>query len=382
MAEVLDYMDEWGPEKIVVVYDTRTKMKGMLVIDNTARGMGKGGCRMAPDVTLWDCFRLARAMTWKLALADIFLGGAKAAIVADPKAPNKEEIVRAFVRAIRKLLPDEYVFGNDMGFNEDDEAIVIDECGGDMRVAVGTPHELGGLPYDELGLTGYGVAEAAEVAAKNLGMELDGATVSIQGLGAVGSFAAKFLSEKGARIICISSTSGALHDPAGIDINKLLELKKKFRGASIKEYSGGKLLPVGDELTLDVDILIPAAKGDVITKDNVNDVKAKIIVEGANFPTTAAAEAIIRQSHVLLVPDIIANAGAAIATGKAMDNRHSCMALDFNEVYAVVESTIRRNVGMILDEARRRNRFPRDIALNIAKERVLKAMKLRKRILR
>lgn len=382
MAEVLDYMDEWGPEKIVVVYDTRTKMKGMLVIDNTARGMGKGGCRMAPDVTLWDCFRLARAMTWKLALADIFLGGAKAAIVADPKAPNKEEIVRAFVRAIRKLLPDEYVFGNDMGFNEDDEAIVIDECNGDMRVAVGTPHELGGVPYDELGLTGYGVAEATEVAAKNLGMELDGATVSIQGLGAVGSFAAKFLSEKGARIICISSTSGALYDPAGIDINKLLELKKKFRGVSIKEYSGGKLLPVGDELTLDVDILIPAAKGDVITKDNVNDVKAKIIVEGANFPTTAAAEAIIRQNHVLLVPDIIANAGAAIATGKAMDNRYSCMALDVNEVYAVVESTIRRNVGMILDEAQRRNRSPRDIALNIAKERVLKAMKLRKRILR
>lgn len=238
------------------------------------------------------------------------------------------------------------------------------------------------MPYDELGLTGYGVAEATEVATKNLGMELDGATVSIQGLGVVGSFAAKFLREKGARIICISSTSGALHDPAGIDINKLLELKKKFHGASIKEYSGGKLLPVGDELTLDVDILIPAAKGDVITKDNVNDVKAKIIVEGANFPTTAAAEAIIRQSHVLLVPDIIANAGAVIATGKAMDNRYSCMALDVNEVYAVVESTIRRNVGMILDEARRRNRFPRDIALNIAKERVLKAMKLRKRILR
>lgn len=380
MVEVFDFMDEWGPEKVLVVYDTRTGMKGMVIIDNTARGMGKGGCRMAPDVTLWDCFRLARAMTWKWALADIFLGGAKSAIVADPKGPKKEEIVRAFVRAIRKLLPDEYVFGNDMGFNEEDEAIVIDECDGDKRVAVGTPHELGGVPYDELGLTGYGVASATEVAAEHLGMKLDRATVSIQGLGAVGSFAAKFLHEKGARIICISSTSGALYNREGIDINKLLELKKRFRGAAIKEYPEAKLLLGGNELTLDVDILIPAAKGDVITKENVNAVKAKIIVEGANFPTTAAAEAVIRQSRVLLVPDIIANAGAAIATGKAMDNRYSCMAPDTDELYAAVSSVITRNVGLILDEARRRNQFPRDTALNIAKERVLKAMKLRRRI--
>ncbi len=380
MVEVFDFMDEWGPEKVLVVYDTRTGMKGMVVIDNTARGMGKGGCRMAPDVTLWDCFRLARAMTWKWALADIFLGGAKSAIVADPKGPKKEEIVRAFVRAIRKLLPDEYVFGNDMGFNEEDEAIVIDECDGDKRVAVGTPHELGGVPYDELGLTGYGVASATEVAAEHLEIGLDRATVSIQGFGAVGSFAAKFLHEKGARIICISSTSGALYNREGIDINKLLELKKRFRGAAIKEYPEAKLLLGGNELTLDVDILIPAAKGDVITKENVNAVKAKIIVEGANFPTTAAAEAVIRQSRVLLVPDIIANAGAAIATGKAMDNRYSCMAPDTDELYAAVSSVITRNVGLILDEARRRNQFPRDTALNIAKERVLKAMKLRRRI--
>ena len=381
MVEVFDLMDEWGPEKVLAVYDTRTGMKGMVVIDNTARGMGKGGCRMAPDVTLWDCFRLARAMTWKWALADIFLGGAKAAIVADPKATNKEEIVRAFVRAVRKLLPDEYVFGNDMGFNEEDEAIIIDECGGDMRVAVGTPRELGGVPYDELGLTGYGVAEATEVAAEHLGIELEGATASIQGLGAVGSFAAKFLHEKGVRIICISSISGALHDPEGIDIDELLKLKQEFRDAAVKEYSGGKLLPLGDELTLDVDILIPAAKGDVITGDNVNAIKAKMIVEGANFPVTAAAEAVIQQSHRLLVPDIIANAGAAIATGKAMDNRYSCMAPDIDELYGAIKSIIRRNVGMILDEASRKNQSPRGVALNIAKERVLKAMKLRRRIL-
>lgn len=112
-----------------------------------------------------------------------------------------------------------------------------------------------------------------------------------------------FFMKKGARIVCISSTSGALHDPAGIDINELLELKKKFRGAAVKEYSGGKLLPVEDELTLDVDIVIPAAKGDVITGDNVNAVKAKIIVEGANFPTTAAVSSIIRRNVGMILDE-------------------------------------------------------------------------------
>ena len=164
MSDVFEWMDEFGPEKILIVHDTKTGMKGMVVIDNTARGIGKGGCRMSANVSLHDCFRLARTMTWKWAMADIFLGGAKACIKNDPTSPDKEEIIRAFVRKIRKLIPDEYVFGNDMGFSERDGAIALDEAE-DMKAAVGTPAELGGLPYDELGVTGYGVAEAAECAA-------------------------------------------------------------------------------------------------------------------------------------------------------------------------------------------------------------------------
>lgn len=119
---------------------------------------------MDPSMTLWDCFRLARTMTWKWAMADIFLGGAKAGIRNDPRSRHKEEMIRAYVKKIRKFLPDEYVFGNDMGFAEKDGAIALDEAE-DMKAAVGTPAELGGLPYDELGVTGYGIVEAAECAA-------------------------------------------------------------------------------------------------------------------------------------------------------------------------------------------------------------------------
>ncbi len=380
MPEVLEWMDEWGPEKILIVRDTRTGMKGMLVIDNTARGMGKGGCRMAPDVTLWDCFRLARTMTWKWAMADIFLGGAKAAIIADPNSPNKEEIVRAFVRAIKKMLPDEYVFGSDMGFAEPEEAIVIDECEGDMRVAVGTPGELGGLPYDELGLTGYGIAEATEVGTEHLGMNLTEATVSIQGLGAVGSFTAKFLHEKGAKIVAVSGTKGALYEPSGLDIQRLLQLKKEFGREAVRKYEGGRLIPLGDELKLDVDILIPAAKGDVITKENVDAVKAKLIVEGANFPVTLECQEILHKRGILLIPDFVANAGAVMGTGKSMFYRYSCEKLDPAEVYTSIKSKMKSNVATVLSEVKGTNKLPIDVALDIAKERVRKAMELRRRI--
>ncbi len=228
MADIFEWMDECGPEKMIVVHDTRTGMMGMLVIDNTARGPGKGGCRMDPNMTLQDCFRLARTMTWKWAMADIYLGGAKAGIRNDPKSPYKEEIIRAYVKKIRKFLPDEYVFGNDMGFAEKDGAIALDEAE-DMKAAVGTPAELGGLPYDELGITGYGVVEAAECAAPYRGIDLRKATVSIQGFGAVGAFAAKFMREKGAKVVAVSSIEGAVYDPQGLDVEKppFLEGRKK-----------------------------------------------------------------------------------------------------------------------------------------------------------
>ena len=380
MSEVTEWMDKWGPEKIIVVHDTRTGMKGMLVIDNTARGMGKGGCRIAPDVTLWDCFRLARTMTWKWAIADVFLGGAKAAIVVDPKDPNKEEIVRAFVRAIRKFLPDEYVFGNDMGFSGKDEAIVIDECGGDTRVAIGTPAALGGLPYDEMGLTGYGVAEVTGVAVEYCGLNLNEASIAIQGLGAVGSFTARYLSQKGAKIVAISSIEGALYDPNGLNIERLCRLKEECGDSAINEYAEAKVIPTGEEVKLGVDILIPAAGGDVISEENAGDVKAKLIVEGANFPITNGAERILDEKGVLIVPDIVANAGAAIGAGLAMHQRYSYCGIEQSEIYSTIRQKITSNVSLVLNEARKRNRSPRQVALEIAQERVLEAMKVKGRI--
>jgi glutamate dehydrogenase (NAD(P)+) len=379
MSEVFEWMDEWGPEKIIIVHDTKTGMKGMVVIDNTARGPGKGGCRMDANMTLLDCFRLARTMTWKWAMADIFLGGAKAGIKNDPKSPFKEEIIRAYVKKIRKFLPDEYVFGNDMGFAEKDGAIALDEAE-DMKAAVGTPAELGGLPYDELGITGFGVVEAAECAAPYRGIDLSRAIVSIQGFGAVGAFSAKFFEEKGARIIAVSSVDGAIYDPQGLDVPRLLALREKFGDKAVLKYGRGQKIPLGKELELPADILIPGAKGDVITEKNMKRIKAKLIVEGANFPTTEVAQKYFHQKGILVVPDFVANAGAVMGAGKAMDNRYSCDILEPQEVYDTVKRKMWKNVAMVLDDSKKFRRFPREVALAISKERVRKAMELRGRI--
>jgi glutamate dehydrogenase (NAD(P)+) len=379
MSEVFEWMDEWGPEKMIVVHDTRTGMMGMLVIDNTARGPGKGGCRMDPDMTLLDCFRLARTMTWKWAMADIFLGGAKAGIRNDPKSPFKEEIIRAYVRKIRKFLPDEYVFGNDMGFAEKDGAIALDEAG-DMKTAVGTPAELGGLPYDELGITGYGVVEAAECAAPFKGIDLKGATVSIQGFGAVGAFAARFIKEKGAKVVAISSIEGAIYDPQGLDVDRLLALKEKFGDRGVLKYGGGRRIHPGKELELAVDVLIPGATGDVLGEKNMRNVRAKMIVEGANFPSNGAAQKYFFQKGILVVPDFVANAGAVMSTGPAMDNRYSCDVLEPRVIFETVKKKMWKNVTMVLEESKKRRRLPREVALAISQERVRKAMELRGRV--
>ena len=378
MADVFEWMDEWGPEKIIAVHDTKTGMMGMLVIDNTARGTGKGGCRMDPNMTLQDCFRLARTMTWKWAMADIFLGGAKAGIRNDPKSPYKEEIIRAYVKKIRKFLPDEYVFGNDMGFAEKEGAIALDEME-DMKTAVGTPAELGGLPYDELGITGYGVVEAAECAAPYRNIDLPKATVAIQGFGAVGAFSAKFIKEKGAKVLAISSIDGGLYDPQGLDVDKLLALREKHGDKAILKYGRGQQIPQGKELEVEVDVLIPGATGDQITEKNMKNVKAKVVVEGANFPTVDAAQRYFHEKGILLVPDFVANAGAVMGAGKAMDNRYSCDILEPQEVYDTVKRKMWKNVGMVLEESKRSKRLPREVALAISQERVRKAMELRGR---
>ncbi|MEU1883687.1 Glu/Leu/Phe/Val dehydrogenase dimerization domain-containing protein [Streptosporangium sp. NPDC020072] len=379
MTDALEIVDDWGPEKIVVVSHRRTGMKGVLVVDNTARGMGKGGTRMAPTVTVAEVARLARNMTWKWAGADLFYGGAKAGIAADPASPDKEAILRAFVRALYNEVPREYVLGLDMGLTEDDAAVVQDELG-DRGAAVGTPAHLGGIAYDQLGVTGFGVAEAADAAAAHLGRPLGGARVAIQGYGAVGRAAARRFSALGAAVVAVSTAYGAVYDPVGLDVAALESARDEYGDAFVTRFDGGGFLPAGRELLVDCDVLVPAAVQDVIDEDTAQRVKASLIVEGANLPTSAAAQEVLSGRGVTVVPDFIANAGGVIAAAFAMDARYSGFLPDSGAVFTAISGRLRANTVGVLEEAHRLALTPHAAGRKISQDRVAAAMRSKGRI--
>jgi glutamate dehydrogenase (NAD(P)+) len=376
-ADTFELMDDWGPEKVVCVCDRRTGMRGVLVIDNTARGMGKGGTRMSPTLTVEEVARLARTMTWKWAAVDLYHGGAKAGILGDPRSRDKESILRAFARALRNEVPEEYVFGLDMGLTERDAAIFADELG-DRGAAVGLPRALGGLPYDELGVTGYGVAEAADAAARAIDLSIVGTTVAIQGFGAVGQAAAERLFELGAVVTAVSTARGAVIDPAGIDVARMSALRAEVGDDCVHEY--GNAVDAWEALEAPAQILVPAAREDVIDKDLAQRTEALLVVEGANLPTTPVARQVLHERGVVIVPDFIANAGGIVAAAHSMDARRSPFTVDPTDVFPMISAKVRANAETVVRASRAHGIAPHAAAQQIAEERVRDAMLLRGRI--
>jgi glutamate dehydrogenase (NAD(P)+) len=358
--------DELGPAKVALVRDPRAKLEAIVVVDNTACGPAIGGVRMAPDVTLEEVARLARAMTFKNAAAELAHGGGKAGIVADPRLPaaEKARLVRAFGRAIRDLV--EYIPGPDMGTDEACMGHLHDEIGR----AVGLPPVLGGIPLDTIGATGFGLAIAAEVAAEFAGIRLRGARVAVQGFGAVGRHAARFLAERGARLVAAADSRGAVANPDGLDLARLIAFKEP--GGSLREFPGGAPLAGEDLIGVDCEIWIPAARPDVLDAANADRVRAKLVLQGANIPATAEAEAMLHARGVVSVPDFIANAGGVI-----------CAAVEYHggtraQAFSMIEEKIRANTAAVLTNARDERLLPRAAAEGLARERVAEAARYRR----
>ena len=375
MSDPLDLIDQWGPEKVVLVSDRKSGMRGVLVIDNTSRGAGKGGTRMSPTLTVAEVARLARTMTWKWAAVDLYHGGAKAGILGDPRAANKEQILRAFARALAKEVPADYVFGLDMGLAEEDAAIFVDELN-ERGVSTGLPRALGGLPYDQLGVTGFGVAEVVDAAATAIDLDLRSARVAIQGFGAVGRAAATRLHELGAVVVAVSTAAGAVHDPDGLDVVELSALATAQGDDCLTGHR--HFSPIaGDLLTADVDILIPAAREDTIDTAVAGATTATLIVEGANLPTTPVAQQILHERGIVVVPDFIANAGGVVAAAHSTDARYSPFTVDPAAVFTMISEKLRGNTLQILVDSRVRAVTPRQAATELAQSRVLAAMTAR-----
>lgn len=364
--------DAFGPEKVIQVYNAKLGMRGFVVIDNTALGPGKGGIRMTSTVSVEEVAQLARAMTWKNALADLPFGGAKSGILADNKQllpQKKEQIVRAFSEAIKEICPAQYIAGPDMNMAEQDMAWFA-EANGNQNACTGKPASMGGLPH-ELGSTGYGVFLATKVAATKISLNLKEARVAIEGFGNVGWFAAKFLSEAGAKVVAVSDSKGVVYDPNGLEFKKLDTVKKKT--GSVINYSPksgrGKANKSNKDnssiLTVPADILITAAIPDLIRSGDVDALAFRLIVEGSNIPMTYDVEELCMRKGILVVPDIIANAGGVISSYVEFIGGTE------QQMFPLVEEKILRNVELILTRAIQQRTTPRQAALQIAKDRVL-----------
>ncbi|MGE0552152.1 MAG: Glu/Leu/Phe/Val dehydrogenase [Gemmatimonadales bacterium] len=366
MPSLLPYGDDLGPAKIIRINQPALGLEAALVVDNVARGPSIGGLRMASDVTLQECARLARAMTLKNAAADLPHGGGKSVLLGDPHqlAERKEALIRAFAHALRHEA--DYIFGPDMGTDEACMGWVTDEIGR----AVGLPAALGGIPLDELGATGFGLLHAALVAAPTIGLELEGARVAVQGFGAVGTHAARFLVERGARLVAASDSKATVVRAGGLDVSALVALKHE--GKSIGDLPDADRRPNDAVIDVECDIWIPAARPDVITSANVDRLRTRLVLQGANIPFSADAERSLAERRVLVIPDFIANAGGVI-----------CAALEYagatrTAAFEAIAEKIRGNVAAVIERSRAGNLLPREAATALATERVRDAMRYRR----
>lgn len=366
MSDGFEFCDALGPTKVIHVYEPTINLRGILVVDNTAAGPSIGGLRMAPDVSVKECFRLARAMTLKNAAAGLPHGGGKSVLFGDPKMPaeQKEQLIRAFAQALRGNR--DYIFGPDMGTNEVCMAWVRDEIG----VSVGLPREIGGIPLDEIGATGWGLYHAARIAAQHSDIDLQGARVVVQGFGAVGKHAARFLTHAGAILVGASDSQGMISNPQGLDVQQLISHKEN--GHSVGTFGSGQAGEPDNVVDIECDIWIPAARPDVINENNVNRLNTRIMIQGANIPCTANAEEHLYQRDILVIPDFIANAGGVICAAMEYQGSTQSAALQ------AIEEKIANNTEEVLALAKQENLAPRQAATQMAEKRVRNAMTYRR----
>lgn len=293
---------------------------GFRVQHSMARGPGKGGIRYSPDVTLDEVRALASWMTWKCAVVNIPFGGAKGGVICDPKKMSLGELERMTRRYTSDIIefigPEKDVPAPDMNTNEQVMAWIMDTYSMHMRqtvtsVVTGKPLNIGGS-RGRREATGRGISVVCDEALKYLNMQREGCRVIIQGFGNVGANAANLLYRKGYTIIGIAEFDGGLFNSRGIDIHQLLEYRQ--RNGTILGFKGAEAADSSELIVTDCEILIPAATENVITSRNADRIRAKIVCEGANGPTTAVADEILEDKKVFIIPDILANSGGVTAS--------------------------------------------------------------------
>ena len=342
----------------------------------TVRGPAKGGIRMWPDVTLEETGVLAELMTYKCALAGIPFGGGKSGIRLDPHKLTrfiKTAIIKEYVHIIREELDSgAYVPAPDMGTGPVEMAVIFGEthC---PETVTGKPVGVGGLPGRKEA-TGRGVAHVTRLAVERLLQKhINTVTCAVQGFGNVGSHTASFLAQMGAKVVAVADLTGGAYDPNGLDIEKLRDYAN-HNGGGVAGFTK-QVITNADLLAMPVDVLIPAAAGDAITCENAEKVQARLIVEGANAPTSKEADCILRGKSIQVVPDILANAGGVIASYVEWQQGKSGTITPIGETFDTIEQRISNAFDRVLGAQREAKGDLRLAAQVVACEEVLIALR-------
>ncbi|MCX7979573.1 MAG: Glu/Leu/Phe/Val dehydrogenase [Bacteroidia bacterium] len=354
------------------------------IIHSKALGPGKGGIRYAPEVNMREVMALAAWMTWKCAVVNIPYGGAKGGITCEPKKMSLgelERLTRAYTRAMSSVFgPDKDIPAPDMGTSAREMAWIVDEYsrlhGGNFIPAVvtGKPLELGGSK-GRVEATGRGVTTVILQALQRMGRRPEGLTAAVQGFGNVGSITAKYLSQNGIRVVAISDKTGGFYNEHGILIHQAIQYRDNHGGV-LDGFKGGSRITNEELLTLDVDILVPAALEDQITPQNAPHIKAWLIAEGANGPTMAEADPILNEKGITVIPDILANAGGVIVSYyEWVQNRRGHYYTEA-EVQDRADNTIKQAFDEVFSRAATQKISLREAAYLIAVERVARALRM------
>jgi glutamate dehydrogenase (NAD(P)+) len=356
---------------------------GFRVQHNIARGPAKGGLRYSPSLTLDDVRALAMFMTWKAALVDLPFGGAKGGVVCDPRALSESELerlTRRFTTEISLLIgPEKDIPAPDLGTDWRVMAWIMDtvsmHAGYSVSASVtGKPTEIGGSA-GRYQATGRGLTTVTMQAMRDHGLRVEGARLAVQGFGQVGSQCAELLGALGMKVVAVSDSRGGVYRGDGLDLDALHAHRRM--GGRVSDWSGGEHISNDELLELDVDVLVPAAVESQITMRNAERVRARVIAEAANAPVTPDAESFLAQQGVLLIPDILANAGGVVVSYFEWVQDLQALFWESTEVNDRLEQIMSRAYVLVRDVARERRVSLREAAYQIAVERVAAATKVR-----
>ncbi len=358
---------------------------GYRVQHSTARGPGKGGIRFHPNVTLPEVEGLAMLMTWKCAVTDLPLGGAKGGVAVDPHKLTRRQVERLTKRYTAAILPiigaERDIPAPDVNTDESTMAWIVDTV--TMMTGQHSPEVVTGKPIDLGGsrgrteATGRGVAFVTLELLKRQGKRVEDARIAVQGFGNVGSVTAKALAEAGCRIVGISDVSGGYASTKGIDIRSAIEHVRVNPERVLEGFPGLSKISNAELLAMDVDVLVPAALEGQITTANAREVRAPIIVEGANGPVTADADRMLDDRGVTIVPDILANAGGVVVSYFEWVQSRAQFYWELDEVERRLEIYMRRAMDLVLSTAKSYDCSPREAAFIVAVERVARAIEKR-----